>query len=108
MQYLIGSHHDFTVIPDKNTAIVTEGANGVTVYSASGTDHFPAIPIDAVDATGAGDAFAAGLLLEIGRGKPLVEGVQLGIAWAAATVQTKSSLPTDALTNQSGINRQKP
>ncbi|MFG1711236.1 carbohydrate kinase family protein [Nonomuraea sp. M3C6] len=108
MRYLIGSRNDFTVIPEKTTAIVTEGANGVTVYSAGRTDHFPAIPTDVVDATGAGDAFAAGVLWEISRGRPLVEGVQLGLAWAATTVRVKSSMPTEAPANQPGIKKQKP
>jgi sugar/nucleoside kinase (ribokinase family) len=95
MQYLIGSSNDFTDVPDDTTAIITEGANGVSVHSADGVHHFPAIPTDVVDATGAGDAFAAGLLWEIGRKKPLVDGVRLGLAWAAATVRVKSSVPVE-------------
>ncbi|TYB53438.1 hypothetical protein FXF51_49180 [Nonomuraea sp. PA05] len=95
MRYLIGSRNEFTVIPEDSTAIVTAGASGVTVHSAGGTDHFPAVPTDAVDATGAGDAFAAGLLWAIGGERPLVEGVQLGLSWAAATVRVKSSVPTE-------------
>ncbi|WP_336216540.1 carbohydrate kinase family protein [Nonomuraea sp. LPB2021202275-12-8] len=94
MRYLIGSRNEFTVIPKDTTAIVTDGASGVTVHSADGTDHFPAAPADVVDATGAGDAFAAGLLWAIGRERSLVEGVQLGLSWAAATVRVKSSVPT--------------
>ncbi|RVX44905.1 sugar/nucleoside kinase (ribokinase family) [Nonomuraea polychroma] len=94
MQYLIGSRNDFTAVPDKTIAIMTEGANGVTVYSSGKSAHYPAIPADVVDATGAGDAFAAGLLWEVGNGKTLVEGVHLGLAWAAASVQERSSMPT--------------
>ncbi|AQZ68595.1 Ribokinase [[Actinomadura] parvosata subsp. kistnae] len=95
MRYVIGSRNDFAVIPEGTVAIVTDGANGVTVHSEDGTHHFPALPTNAMDVTGAGDAFAAGLLWEIGREKSLVEGVQLGLAWAAATVQVKSSVPAD-------------
>lgn len=102
MKYLIGSKNDFTAIPRRTTAIVTEGAGGVTVHSEGRSDHFPALPADAVDATGAGDAFAAGLLWEIGRGRPLVDGVQLGLAWAAATVQAKSSMPISTEPRQHG------
>ncbi|MEV0614833.1 PfkB family carbohydrate kinase [Nonomuraea sp. NPDC050404] len=96
MRYLIGSRDEFTVIPEDTTAIVTEGANGVTVHSADGTHHFPAVPTEVVDATGAGDAFAAGLLWAIGGERPLVAGVELGLVWAAATVQEKSSVPIEA------------
>ncbi|MEO3875316.1 carbohydrate kinase family protein [Nonomuraea sp. B12E4] len=102
MQYLIGSRNDFATIPKDTTAIVTEGADGVTVHSADGTDHFPAIPTDVVDATGAGDAFAAGLLWAIGGKRPLVDGVQLGLAWATATVQAKSSIPIVESTTMDG------
>ncbi|MEW1836593.1 PfkB family carbohydrate kinase [Nonomuraea angiospora] len=108
MRYLIGSRNDFTVIPEKTTAIVTEGANGVTVHSEGSAEHFPAIPTDVVDATGAGDAFAAGLLWEIGRGRPLIEGVQLGLAWAATAVRVKTSMPTDAPAHQPRIDKQTP
>ncbi|TMR93042.1 carbohydrate kinase family protein [Nonomuraea basaltis] len=105
MQYLIGSRNDFATVPEKATAVMTEGANGVTVYSSGKSDHYPAIPADVVDATGAGDAFAAGLLWEIGNGKTLDEGVRLGLTWAATTVQTRSSMPTTLQTPQAGINK---
>ncbi|QFY12945.1 hypothetical protein GBF35_46010 [Nonomuraea phyllanthi] len=94
MRYLIGSQNDFRSIPAQTTAVVTEGANGVTVHSSGEPEHYPAVPADVVDATGAGDAFAAGLLWEIGGGKGLHEGVRLGLAWASAAVSTKSSMPT--------------
>ncbi|MFI7708616.1 carbohydrate kinase family protein [Nonomuraea sp. NPDC049480] len=103
MQYLIGSRNDYAAVPEKATAIMTDGANGVTVYaSGQSEDHYPAVPADVVDATGAGDAFAAGLLWEIGNGKTLAEGVHLGLTWAATTVQTRSSMPTTLQTPQCG------
>jgi sugar/nucleoside kinase (ribokinase family) len=104
MQYLIGSRNDFTTVPEKATAVMTDGANGVTVYASGKSDHYPAIPADVVDATGAGDAFAAGLLWEIGNGRTLAEGVHLGLTWAATTVQTRSSMSTSLQTRQAGIN----
>jgi sugar/nucleoside kinase (ribokinase family) len=93
MRYLIGSRSDFSDIPKDTTAVMTEGAHGVTVHSADGIERFPAVPTEVVDATGAGDAFAGGLLWGLGMEKPLFEGVRLGLAWAAATVQVKSSMP---------------
>jgi sugar/nucleoside kinase (ribokinase family) len=93
MRYLIGSRNDFSAIPDDAIAIVTAGAEGVAVYSSGECEHYPAVPATAVDATGAGDAFAAGFLWELGQGRTLAEGVKLGLDWAASTVQTKSSMP---------------
>ncbi|RVX37914.1 ribokinase/fructoselysine 6-kinase [Nonomuraea polychroma] len=108
MRYLIGSRNDFSEIPEEATAIVTEGAKGVTVYSPGKSDHYPAIPTDAVDATGAGDAFAAGLLWEIGNGRPLAEGVHLGLAWAATTVRAKSSMPNTTSVRLPGTSDPRP
>ncbi|MFC6366748.1 PfkB family carbohydrate kinase [Nonomuraea thailandensis] len=57
------------------------------------SDHYPAHPVEAVDVAGASDAFAAGLLWEVGNGSPLQEGIHRGLAWAAATVGVKASVP---------------
>ncbi|WP_371826028.1 PfkB family carbohydrate kinase [Nonomuraea turcica] len=68
----------------------------------------PAIPTDAVDTTGAGDAFAAGLLWEIGNRRPLAEGVRLGLAWAATTVRAKSSMPNTTSVHLAGTSGPRP
>jgi ribokinase len=60
--------------------IVKLGAGGVHV----GGRHFPALPTVPVDATGAGDAFAAGYL---------VGGVELGLAAAARAVAKMGAMP---------------
>ena len=39
--------------------IVTRGARGVLVTAGDGIVDLPALPVDVVDVTGAGDAFAA-------------------------------------------------
>jgi sugar/nucleoside kinase (ribokinase family) len=56
------------------------GADGVL----AGGEHYPAIATTPVDATGAGDAFAAGYL---------VGGVTLGLAAAARAVATMGAMP---------------
>jgi sugar/nucleoside kinase (ribokinase family) len=60
--------------------VVKLGARGVR---AGGQEH-PAAPTDPVDATGAGDAFAAGYLLG---------GVELGLTAAARAVATMGGMP---------------
>jgi sugar/nucleoside kinase (ribokinase family) len=45
------------------TTVVKRGAGGCTVVADGYREELPAVPADAVDATGAGDAFAAGFLL---------------------------------------------
>ncbi len=60
--------------------VVKRGAAGVTV---DGTDH-PALPVEVVDPTGAGDALAAGLL---------VDGPALGLEAAARCCAKLGSMP---------------
>jgi sugar/nucleoside kinase (ribokinase family) len=60
--------------------VVKLGARGVR---AGGTEH-PAHPVDAVDSTGAGDAFAAGYL---------VGGIGMGLAAAARAVAKMGAMP---------------
>jgi sugar/nucleoside kinase (ribokinase family) len=50
------------------TAIVTDGAAGAAAATATGTFAIPGWPGSAVDATGAGDAFGAGILLALAGG----------------------------------------
>jgi sugar/nucleoside kinase (ribokinase family) len=60
--------------------VVKLGAAGVR----AGGRHYPAVATDAVDSTGAGDAFAAGFLLG---------GVPLGLTAAARAVATMGGMP---------------
>ena len=60
--------------------VVKLGARGVLAGGAA----FPALPTRPVDATGAGDAFAAGYL---------VGGIELGLQAAARAVATMGAMP---------------
>lgn len=44
--------------------VVTQGAQGCTVYTAAGNKHIPGFPIKEIDPTGAGDCFDAGFLTQ--------------------------------------------
>jgi sugar/nucleoside kinase (ribokinase family) len=54
-----------------DTVIITMGAEGLLVRSATDTRHLTAPCVDVVDGSGAGDAFAAGLIVGILEGWPL-------------------------------------
>jgi sugar/nucleoside kinase (ribokinase family) len=47
------------------TVIITMGAEGLFVRTPTGARHFTASSVEVVDGSGAGDAFAAGLIVGI-------------------------------------------
>jgi ribokinase len=66
--------------PLDGTTVVVHGGSGCRV----GDESFAALPVDVVDTTGAGDAFAAGYLLG---------GPQLGLEAAARCVARMGAMP---------------
>ena len=63
--------------------IIKRGADGCLMKNAEGACVLPALPIRAVDATGAGDNFAAGFISEILRGKTQEEALRFANACGA-------------------------
>jgi ribokinase len=49
-------------VPETATAVIKRGADGAEVRAPDGTATHPGYAVDAVDTTGAGDAFAAGYI----------------------------------------------
>jgi ribokinase len=68
------------------TVLVTLGDRGVLVVTAEGSEHLPAVPVEAVDPTGAGDAFIGALAVFLAEGRKLVEAVRWACAAAALSV----------------------
>lgn len=79
--------------------IITLGQKGVYVNSKDREELIPAYKVDAIDTTGAGDAFNGGLLTALAEGKDLFEASRFANAVAALSVQrigTTPSMPTRA------------
>jgi ribokinase len=79
------------------SAVVTLGASGAVLASGGTTRHFPAPKIEAVDTTGAGDAFVGALAARLAGSASLEEAVPYAVlAGAAAVAQAgaQGSLPT--------------
>jgi ribokinase len=58
--------------------VVTLGERGALWASAAGLQYFGAYPVHAVDTTGAGDAFNAGLAAALVRGEPMESAIDQG------------------------------
>ena len=92
---LAGMLLDFGVL----TVIVTLGKRGALIVTGDGATHIPALSIDAVDVTGAGDSFNAALAVFLGEGLSIEEAVRQAVvsgAYTAMRLGVIGGLPTRA------------
>ncbi|MFE0531472.1 ribokinase [Micromonospora parva] len=69
-------------------AVLTLGGAGAWYVDRDGTEvHVPAVPVDVVDSTAAGDAFTAALAVGWGEGRDVVDAVRWASAAGAACVR---------------------
>ncbi|GAA1798405.1 ribokinase [Actinomadura chokoriensis] len=79
------------------SVVVTLGADGAVVADGDGSAAIPSPETDAVDTTGAGDAFTAALCLRLARGDALRDAARYAARAGAAAVRgrgAQSSFPT--------------
>jgi ribokinase len=84
-------------LPATATVIVTLGARGALVVGPKGREQIPAPAVEALDSTGAGDAFVGSLGVYLAEGRPLPEAVRRACAVAALSVTrpgTQASYPS--------------
>ena len=89
------------VFKDKGVqnVVITLGSRGVYVNEDGKSEIVPAYKVNAIDTTGAGDAFNGGLLTALSEGKTIGEAARFANALAAISVQrigTTPSMPTRA------------
>jgi ribokinase len=77
-----------------NRLVVKMGEQGALLVTREGTSHLPAFQVDAVDSTGAGDAFTAGLAVALSEGIPDEEAVRFANAAGAAAVTVLGAQPS--------------
>lgn len=99
LEFLTGESHAGALWRDGMTLLViTHGAGGATLYTPRERFFAPGFPVEAVDTTGAGDSFVAGLLagmLEYGADfdRHLSEIARFANAMGAITTTRKGAIP---------------
>jgi len=83
------------IATDSHAAVVlTLGEQGVLLCTATQSTHISALSVDAVDTTGAGDAFSGALATALANGDELSDAVRFAIAAGAAAVTVLGATPS--------------
>jgi ribokinase len=93
--------------------VMTLGEEGAMLVNESSSQYFPAIRVKAVDTTGAGDAFNAGLATALANGLPLMDAVKFAVVTGGLSVTKEgviASLPRsdDVLQYYRGLDLEAP
>lgn len=83
--------------------VITLGSRGVFISSGGREEIIPSFKVNAVDTTGAGDAFNGGLLTALAEGKDIWEAAKFASALAALSVQRLGTTP--AMPTREEINK---
>jgi sugar/nucleoside kinase (ribokinase family)/fructoselysine-6-P-deglycase FrlB-like protein len=73
-------------------AVVKAGADGAYVLTGGDLVHVPALEVEAIDTTGAGDSFCGGVAAGLADGLETVDAVSLGVAAASTAIGSSGSL----------------
>ena len=74
--------------------LITLGSQGVYLHTEGHSEIIPAYQVNAVDTTGAGDAFNGGLIAALAEGKTLRQAAEFANAVAALSVQRMGATPS--------------
>lgn len=86
--------------------VVTMGSEGAVFAGESGEKGFhPALKVDVVDTTGAGDSFFAGVCIGLTYGKNLKESCEIGTRLASTVITTAESVCPRFMPEEFGINK---
>lgn len=94
--FLLGGETDFPKLLDlgPKAAVVTLGAKGAAVVTADGVTEVSSPKVEAVDTTGAGDAFAGALATALAKGDGLADAARKAVKVAAITVTRQGAQPS--------------
>ncbi|MEU3621537.1 ribokinase [Amycolatopsis coloradensis] len=94
--FLLDGEADFPKLLDlgPKAAVVTLGAKGAAVVTADGVTEVSSPKVEAVDTTGAGDAFAGALATSLAKGDELADAARTAVKVAAITVTRQGAQPS--------------
>ncbi|RSM82265.1 ribokinase [Amycolatopsis sp. WAC 01375] len=100
--FLLGGEADFPKLLDlgPKAAVVTLGAKGAAVVTADGVTEVSSPKVEAVDTTGAGDAFAGALATSLAKGEGLADAARRAVKVAAITVTRQGAQPSYPTTSE--------
>jgi len=91
-------------------AVIKLGDRGAFVHDGTRGQMIPAIPVEPIDTTAAGDAFAAALAVALAEGRSLLEAARFANATAALSVTRRGAQPSmpyradvEALLKEQGV-----
>jgi sugar/nucleoside kinase (ribokinase family) len=96
---LLPNEEEFELLATEGShiTIVTKGSNGVDLYiEGIKTNSFDAVEVQAVDPTGAGDAFAGSLIANLAKGEELSSAITIAIKTSAQAVTSIGARPITA------------
>ncbi|MFO7638305.1 MAG: ribokinase [bacterium] len=82
------------LLGDARAVVISRGGRGAVVFDQQGKREFPGYRVEAVDTTGAGDAFRAGLAVELARGRGVDEAVRFANACGALACTVAGAEPS--------------
>ncbi len=77
-----------------SSVVLTLGEQGVLLCTPTETEHIPAISVEVVDTTGAGDAFSGALATALANGNNITESVKYATAAGAAACTVLGATPS--------------
>ena len=87
------------LLPEPHTLVVKQGADGAVGFEGGQRVRVAALPVEVAEATGAGDAFAAGFIAATLRGLGLHDRLRLGTLAAAGALRVRgdfAAMPASA------------
>lgn len=83
--------------------VITLGSRGIYLHERSGGSYFPPFHCEAVDTTGAGDTFCAGLIFDYLKNRDLKSAIRFGEAVACLVIEKTGGVDVERMPNREKV-----